>query len=55
MSITWVPVHGKAEISPYVPLLLTAIALIQRRPYSPAKYRPSSACGNFTAEFSAAS
>jgi hypothetical protein len=50
--MTCVPVHGNAEISPYVPFELTVIALIQRRPYSPAKYRPSSDCGNLTGEVS---
>ncbi len=35
--MTWVPVHGKLEISPRDPSELTAMALIQRRPYSPAK------------------
>jgi hypothetical protein len=55
MSITCVPDQGNAEISPWAPSGLTSIALIQRRPYSPAKYRPSSAWGNLTAELRAGS
>src|SRR6185295_5748504 len=50
MSITCVPVHGNAPISPTPPVPVTSMALIHLRPYSPAKNRPLNACGNFTGE-----
>jgi len=51
MSITCVPVHGNAPMSPTPPEPVTSIALIHLRPYSPAKNLPSNDCGNFTPEF----
>jgi hypothetical protein len=48
--MTCVPVHGKSSMTPWEPSGFTSMDLIQRRPYSAAKNRPSSDAGNFTPE-----